>query len=83
VAAFLAYRSLGIKVCTERMIRYLCKDVFNEEETQALMSTLHKLGDFKVITVIRTPKIVTGEAYRFLLTSQFLKHIGEFWKSKQ
>lgn len=82
VAAFLAYKIVGIKVCTERMIRYLCKEVMGEEKG-AVMSTLHKLGDFKVITIIRTPATTKQtERYRFLLTEPFIQHIGEFWKEE-
>lgn len=82
VAAFLAYYLLGIRTCTERMVRYLYKEVVDESLTGGIMPQLHRLGDFKVITVIRTPSDKFYERYRFLLTEQFLDHTGHFWEKK-
>lgn len=81
VAAFLAYHVCDVKTCTEMMIRYLAKSVVDKPET-VIMSQLHRLGDFRVLAILRTPKgRGTGESrYRFMLTTPFLEHIGEFWK---
>lgn len=84
VSAFLAYYTVGIKTCTEAMIRFLVKEVMEDSQTR-LMSQLHRLGDFKVISIIRTPKLTRelGGRYRFLLTDTFLEHIGNFWEGEK
>jgi len=76
VAAFLTYHILGFKSFTEAMIRWLVR---GEEESARLMGTLHRLADFKVITVIRTDYL-DHEPYRFILVAPFLRHIGRFWE---
>jgi len=82
VAAFLAYHALDVKTCTEMMMRYLAKAVTEEKEETGIMSQLHRLGDFRVIAILRTPPGIgeTRARYRFMLTETFLKHIGDFWK---
>lgn len=83
IAAFLSYYRAGFKVCTERMIRHLVSTVMKEKEYATLMTQLHRLGDFKVITVIRTVSEDQAERYRFILTEAFLAHVDSFWEKRE
>lgn len=80
ITAFLVYSKNGLKIVTRNMISFL----INLKNEGNMMIKLHKLGDFKVITVIREPmsKSDSGTSYRFLLTNEFLRHIGNYeeWK---
>jgi hypothetical protein len=76
VAAFLAYHILGFRSFTEQMIRWVVR---GEKAEAHLMATLHRLADFKVISVIRTDYL-DHQPYRFIMVNSFLEHIGEFWR---